>query len=201
MKHLPAAPFVAALSLIVELASAEAPLVRSAHIRAGDGAADQCAKSVTAGAAKSRLAPMLVKLTPIETDPEHNRLAATLDSASRTAIAGIPGVTVLGEKDDEVAMAKKSTKPVVVLSARLQNIGTSKQGNEVEFRAKIQYVIYRVPGRDIAAVVDGSARTRISAVQVKSKASRQQVEDDVAAAAVESAARRAPAALQAISKR
>jgi len=144
---------------------------------------------------------MLVKLTPIETDPEHNRLAATLDSASRTAIAGIPGVTVLGEKDDEVAMAKKSTKPVVVLSARLQNIGTSKQGNEVEFRAKIQYVIYRVPGRDIAAVVDGSARTRISAVQVKSKASRQQVEDDVAAAAVESAARRAPAALQAISKR
>jgi predicted xylose isomerase-like sugar epimerase len=71
----------------------------------------------------------------------------------------------------------------------------------VEFRAQIQYVIYRIPGRDIAAVVDGTARTRISAVQVKSKESRQQVEDDVAAAAVESAARRAPAALLAVSQK
>jgi hypothetical protein len=144
---------------------------------------------------------MLVKLTPVETDPQHTRLAAALDSVSRTAIAGIPGVTVLSEGDDEVAMAKKSRKPVVVLSGKLQNMGTSKQGDEVEFRAQIQYVIYRIPGRDIAAVVDGTARTRISAVHVKSKASRQQVEDDVAAAAVESAARRAPAAFLAISKR
>jgi hypothetical protein len=143
---------------------------------------------------------MLVKLTPVETAPPYARLAAALDSASRTAISGIPGITILGRDDDEVAAAKKSRKPVVVLSGKLQNIATTKQGDEVEFRALIQYVIYRIPGRDVAAVLDGSARTRIAAVQVRSKEGRQQVEDVVAAAAVESAARRAPAALLAISK-
>ncbi len=151
--------------------------------------------------AKPKLAPVLVKLTHVETDPEYTRLGAALDSASHAAISGIPGVTVLGDDDDEVAMAKKTRKPVVVLSGKLQNIAESKQGDEVEFRAQMQYVIYRIPGRDIAAVVDGNARTRISAIQVKSKESRQQMEDDVAAAAVENAARRAPAALLAITKK
>jgi len=151
--------------------------------------------------AKTKMSPMLIKLTPVQTDPQYTRLASALDSTSRTAISGIPGVTVLGDDDDENAFAKKSRKPVVVLSGKLQDIVTTKEGNDVVFRAQVEYIIYRIPGRDIAAVVDGAAKTKISAVQVKTKESRQQVEDDVAAAAVESAARRAPAALLAISKR
>jgi len=203
MRYFPLAPIVVALPLIVELASAEAPLVRGSLV-ASSGVAEMATRDATdsrKGAPPTKVAPMLVKLTHVQTDPEYTRLAATLDSTSRTAIGGIPGITVLGEQDDEVALAKNSHKPVVVLSATLQNLATSKQGDEVEFQAKVQYVIYRIPGRDVAAIVDGSARTRIPAIQVKSKASRQQIEGDVASAAVESAARRAPAALQAISKK
>lgn len=148
-----------------------------------------------------KLSPVLVKLTPVETDPQYTRMASALDTASRSLIGSIPGVTVLNDDDDAAAMAKKSRKPVVVLAAKLQNLATSKDGDEVEIRAQVQYIIYRMPSRDIAAVLDGAAHTRIAAVQVKSKESRQQVEDDVATAAVESAAKRAPAALLAISKR
>ena len=150
--------------------------------------------------AAPKLKPVFVKLTPVETDPKYTRLASALDSTARAAIGNIPGVTVLRDDDDAVAVAKKSHKPVVILSGKLQNMATSKDGDQVEFSAQVQYIIYRIPSRDIAAVVDGGAKTRISAVQGKSKESRQQVEDDVAAAAVESAARRAPAALLAISK-
>lgn len=203
MRYFPLAPIVVALPLIVELASAEAPLVRESLVASSDLAemATRNATDSRKGSAPTRVSPMLVKLTHMQTEPEYTRLAATLDSTSRTAIGGIPGITVLGEQDDEVALAKNSRKPVVVLSATLQNLAASKQGDEVEFRAKVQYVIYRIPGRDVAAIVDGTARTRISAIQVKSKASRQQIEDEVASAAVESAARRAPAALVAISKK
>jgi hypothetical protein len=151
--------------------------------------------------ATTKMSPMLVKLTPVQTEPQYTRLASALDSTSRTAISGIPGVTILGDDDDEFAFAKKSRKRVVVLSGKLRDIVTTKEGDDVVIRAQVEYIIYRIPGRDIAAVVDGAAKTKISAVQVKTKESRQQVEDDVAAAAVESAARRAPAALLAISKR
>jgi hypothetical protein len=194
---------VVALPLIGGFASAA-----TARVRIGSSTSlidtERAASTSTDDAkdeAKSKLAPVLVKLTHVETDPEYTRLGAALDTASHTAISGIPGVTVLGDDDDEVAMAKKTRKPVVVLSGRLQNLAASKQGDEVEYRAQMQYVIYRIPGRDIAAVVDGNARTRISAIQVKSKESRQQVEDDVAAAAVANAVRRAPAALLAIMKK
>ena len=80
-------------------------------------------------------------------------------------------MTILGDDDDVVAVAKKSHKPVVVLSGKLQNMATSKEGDEVEFSAQVQYIIYRIPSRDIAAVVDGGAKTRISAVQVRSQES------------------------------
>lgn len=203
MRCIPVVPLVFVLVSVVELALAEGPLTRSlpAPTQSELSKPDRNSTDASKESGNGKLAPMLVKLTPVQTDPEHSRLSAALDSASHAAIAGIPGITVLSDNDDEMAVAKKSRKPVVVLSGKLQNIGTSKQGDEVEFRAQIQYVIYRIPGRDIAAVVDGTARTRISAVQVKSKESRQQVEDDVAAAAVESAARRAPAALLAVSKK
>ncbi len=165
------------------------------------------ATRLSAGAPKDRsnasakLSPVLVKLAPVETGPQHTRMAPALDLASRTAFSAIPGVTVLGDDEDPAALAKKSRKPVIVLAAKLQDLVTSKQGDEVEFRAQIQYVIYRMPNRDIAAVLDGAARTRIAAVRVRNQESRQQVEDDVASAAVESAAKRAPAALLAITRR
>ena len=98
-------------------------------------------------------------------------MASALDSASQTVIGSIPGVTVLNDDDDAVAMAKKSRKPVVVLSRKLQNMATSKDGDEVEF-AQVQYIIYRIPSRDIAAVLDGGANTRIAAVQMSSQESR-----------------------------
>ena len=142
-----------------------------------------------------------MKLTPVETDQEHIRLAPALDETSRIAISALPGITVLGDDADPAALAKRSRKPVVVLSGKLQNLATSKDGNEFEFKAQAQYVIYRMPSRDIAAVVDGAARTRVAASRVRSRASRQQVEDNVAAAAIESAVKRAPAALLEMSKR
>jgi len=165
------------------------------HVASGGSAIALAARDV-----KGKPPAYLVKLTPVETDPEHMRLASALDEASRTAISAIPGITVLSDSDDPAAFAKKSHKPVVVLSGKLQNLATSKDGDQVEFKAQAQYIIYRIPSRDIAAVVDGAARTRISASRVKSKSSRQTVEDGVAAAAFESAAKRAPAALLAISK-
>jgi hypothetical protein len=200
MRLLPVVPLAIALPLVVNFTSAHVSLTDDLAVAVTKEEAASTTATDSNGRAKSKLGPMLVKLTPVETAPPYARLAAALDSASRTAISGIPGITILGRDDDEVAAAKKSRKPVVVLSGKLQNIATTKQGDEVEFRALIQYVIYRIPGRDVAAVLDGSARTRIAAVQVRSKEGRQQVEDVVAAAAVESAARRAPAALLAISK-
>ena len=186
------------LPLMLGFAPARAHSARSGLGRHLDTSGE--ASALAARDKSSKLSPVLVKLTPVETDPEHMRLAATLGETSRSAISAIPGVTVLNDDDDETVMAKKSHKPVVVLSARLQNIATTKDGDQVEFTAQAQYIIYRMPSRDIAAVVDGAASTRLPARHVRSKASRQEVENGVATAAIESAAKRAPAALLAISR-
>jgi len=196
-------PLVGLLGIVLPLLLGFAPVTESSgllrHAHSDSPASTLSAHSLKGGAAK--LSPVLVKLTPVETDPEYMRLSAALDEASRTAISAIPGVTILKDNDDAAALSKKSRKPVIVLSGKLQNLATTKRGDELEFKAQAQYVIYRMPSRDIAAVVDGAAQTRIAAIHVKSKASRQQVEDGVAAAAIESAAKHAPAALIAISKR
>ena len=152
-----------ALPLIVGSASAEALGNFLGFDRHSDNAGSPV--EMSAGdqeSAPAKLSPVFVKLTPVETDPKYTRLASALDSASHAAIGNIPGVTILGDDDDVVAVAKKSRKPVVVLSGKLQNMATSKEGDEVEFSAQVQYIIYRIPSRDIAAVVDGGANTRIS---------------------------------------
>src|SRR5512142_2725301 len=128
MRYLPVALLVFAFHSSVALALAEAPLVRTQSAREAHQKFEPERYSARASkdAAATKLGALLVKLTPVQTAPEHARLAAALDSASHTAIAGIPGITVLGDSEDEIAMAKKSRKPVVVLSGKLQKMGTSK---------------------------------------------------------------------------
>jgi hypothetical protein len=173
--------------------------------RRANAAAGPCALASGVGAesgSAAKKAPKLwVKLSPAQTEPQYQRFTQTLESASRQAIGGIPGVTVLEDNDDENAFARKHRQPVIVLSGKLQGLVSSKDGDELVFRAEVQYIVYRLPGRNMAAIVSGAAQARVYPAQVRTKESRQLLEDKVVAAAVESAARRAPPALEAAAKR
>jgi hypothetical protein len=172
---------------------------RRAEAVVGPGAL-AAGSGVENGNAGKKAQKFWVKLTPAQAEPKHQRLTQTLDLASRQAIGGIPGVTVLQDSDDENAFARKHRQPVIVFSGKLQGLAESKDGEELVFRAEVQYIVYRLPGRNVAAVVSGAAQARVYPAQIRTKQSRQQLEDKVVSAAVESAARRAPPALEAAAK-
>ena len=161
--------------------------------------ATRAALQALAAPSKGHSKNLLVKLGDMKTEPAQRSLSPALVNASRAAIADIPGVTLMGEGEDAEAMAAKGST-VVVISGKLRELGQAREGDEVVMSAKVEYVLYKLPGRAIAAIVNGGAKARVGASSVKTTSGRQQLEREVVSAAVESAARRAPAALQAAAK-
>ncbi len=161
--------------------------------------ATRAALQALAAPSKGHSKNLLVKLGDMKTEPAQRSLSPALVNASRAAIADIPGVTLMGDGEDAEAMAAKGST-VVVISGKLRELGQAREGDEVVMSAKVEYVLYKLPGRAIAAIVSGGAKARVGASSVKTPSGRQQLEREVVSAAVESAARRAPAALQAAAK-
>ncbi len=158
---------------------------------------------VTVGVAKAKRVPgkkaqrYVVKLGEMITQPKHQRLNKPLADASRQVIGELPGVQLLDEAADAEREASRRRRPVVLVSGQLRELGSARVGPQVVLSARVEYVVYRVPGRSIAAVVAGSARTRVKVADFRSPADRRQLEVDLVQAAVESAARRANSAFAA----
>jgi len=140
---------------------------------------------------------LLLKLGSMKTDPEFERLTGALSAASRQALGEIPGVRVLEESEDADLAASKRKPPVVMITGKLCDVAVQPEGEDVVVSAKVEYFVHRMPGQSIAAVVSGSAKTKVAKAQVIKKRLRDKLELDLVAAAVSSAARRTEPALKA----
>lgn len=145
-------------------------------------------------------APMLLKLGDLKTDPALERLSDALQAASRQALGDLPGVTLMGREADTAAAVAKRKPPVVLITGKLVALGQKQSGEEVLISAKVEYFVHRLPGESIAAVVSGVATARVAPIQMQKRRLRERLERSIVAAAVESAARRAPKALRAAMK-
>jgi hypothetical protein len=133
----------------------------------------------------------------MKTEPAFERLSEAMSSASRVALGGLPGVRVLEEGEDADAAATKRKPPVILITGKLLQVNQIPEGEEVVVSAKVEYFVHRMPGQSIAAVISGSARAKVAAAQVKKRRSREKLENDLVAAAVESAVKRSASALKA----
>lgn len=138
---------------------------------------------------------VLVKLGRIHASGRYRRLLDEVEQTSRTQLDDLPGVKVLDDSDDYKAAAKRRKPPVVMVTGRLKRLRASREGSSVIYSAKMEYVMHRMPQRAIAGTVSGSASTRASAAEARDRRRSAELKHAVLVAAIESAIRRAPAAL------
>ena len=158
------------------------------------------ARSLPTGARADAKAKVFVRLGAMTTAPKLRRLSPALTRASRRAIAEIPGVQLIDESDQAGALAARAGPPVVLITGRLNELGSVVDGDELVMSVRVEYLIYRMPSRAVAAIVSGSARARVGAYTLKDRTRRLQLEKNVLLAAVESAVHRTPSAFEAASR-
>jgi hypothetical protein len=140
---------------------------------------------------------MLLALGAMKTEPKHSRLSQAMSVASRSALGELPGVRLLAEGEDAEAAAARRKPPVVLITGKLLEVGQAADGAGFVVSAKVEYLVHRMPGHSIAAVVSGSARAKVSSAQVRKRPLREKLEQQLVAAAVESAVKRTAPALKA----
>jgi hypothetical protein len=126
-----------------------------------------------------------------------DKLKPRFASESRRKLERLPGVMVLEDSEDPGAASRARQAPVVMVSARLQELEESRDGSTVVFSARVQYVVHTLPSKAIVGLVSGEASARATLQQSRDHEKVAQIYREVVAAAVEIAVRRAPAALKA----
>lgn len=144
---------------------------------------------------------VLVKLGSITAKGRGQSLRGQVESASRSRLSELPGVSVLDPDADAKSEGERAKLPVVMVTGSLRKLNEAKEGGSVVYSASVEFIMHKMPEQSIAATVTGSASTRASAKEAKDGSRADELRRTVITAAVDSAMRRASAALSAASKR
>lgn len=143
-------------------------------------------------------AEILIEIGPMSNGVSGSKtLVWHFKQTSRSKLREIPGVEVLDDGVDSKAQGSKRRLPVVKVSGKLRKLKRSKEGKDVVYSARVEFVVHKMPGNAIKGTVSGSARARTSARGAKNKRKLAQLRREAIAAAVSSALRRAPEAIRA----
>jgi hypothetical protein len=144
-------------------------------------------------------AKVLIKLGVMRTATAGaSSVVPALTRASRNQLSQLPQVRVLDESEDAETVSNGRKLPLVLVTGRVQKLQVSRQGKDVTYSAKVEYVLHRMPEQAIMGKVSGSASATASEAEVRDKRKRAELRQAVLDAAVASAVRRTPAALQAV---
>jgi hypothetical protein len=128
------------------------------------------------------------------------KLAGEIKRAARRRLVKLPGVRVMRDSEDAAERARQGSIPVVLLTGRIRRAELSRRDGRFVYSAKVEYVVHRMPGRDIASLVSGSAQEEASDAVARDRKKLAALRSEVVAAAVASAMRRAPEAIRAAMK-
>lgn len=148
-----------------------------------------------------RPARLLVKLGPMrnQTSVKSRRIEAELERESRKKLSQLPGVRVIARAED-VSAADKKKLPVVMVTGHIQKLQASREGSDIVYSARVEYILHTMPDESIAAKVSGSASGTLSAREARNEARAAALRHEVLGAAIASALRRAPRALLAAAR-
>ena len=122
-------------------------------------------------------------------------ILAMLRDEARTKAALIPGVEVLADSVDPVTEGKSRKLPSFTLDAAINHLAKSKEGADITYAAKVEFLIRRHPDQALKGTLIGSARALAEASSVRGPSQLAQLQRDAVSGAVESALRGASAAL------
>jgi len=145
---------------------------------------------------------LLVKLGSFKngTTVKSGTLVSAIEQSSREKLGQLPGIQVVGALEDVNTTAKKKKLPAVMVTGRLRRLKASREGSDVIYSARIEYVVHRMPEQAILSTMAGSASAKASHLEAKDERKMAELRKTVLDAAIDSAMRRAGEALAAAMK-
>jgi hypothetical protein len=104
---------------------------------------------------------------------------------------------VIASSEDVNTAAKRKRLPAVMVTGRLRRLNAARDGEDVVYSAMVDYVVHRMPEQSILSVLSGSASAKASPLEARDERKMAELRSMVLDAAIESAMRRAPQALEA----
>jgi hypothetical protein len=158
--------------------------------------------ALEAGGAVGGPAKLFVRLGSLKngTHVKSKNVDRAFKDASREKLSALPGISVLEENEAIPSGAKQRKLPVVMLTGRVQRLKVSREGSDLVYSAKVEYILHKMPQQSIAATLSGSASARTTVIEARDKQRAAQLRQAVLDAAVASAIRRASEALLAAAK-
>jgi hypothetical protein len=155
--------------------------------------------SLRGGSSSGGNAKVLVKLGKMKngSDVMSKRYLPTLEKTSREKLGALPGVALV---DGESGSQRGKKLPMVMVTGQLRKLKAAREGSEVVYSASVEYIVSRLPEESIVGMVSGNASTKATPDEAKNKRKSEELERTVVTAAIESAVRRVPQALEAATK-
>lgn len=169
----------------------ESRLDRSTAVRA------QIKAAIASIEEQVREVKVLVQLGSVKnrSSAHSKEITDSMKNASQRSLRRISSVGVVGASEDVMKVAKRRKLPAVLLTGSVQKLEAEKDGRSLLYTAKVEYVVHRMPEQAIAGKVSGSASAEASAAEISDVRRHAKLRNDVLAAAVDSALRRAPPAI------
>lgn len=196
-----AAVRVAAASALAMIGDATAlPALERAREVEKDANAKKGVDQAIAAIKANKKTRFIVSLTKIENKSGNPKVSSIFTSTVKEEIARLPGVEVVSSETDAVAKAKQNNLPTLALDGRLVALSKSNAGADVAVAAKVEFVIRKIPEQSLKATVKGDAKALAASKSVKGEAELGQLQADAVQAAVKSALKGAPTAIEAATK-
>lgn len=179
--------------------SAISPL-ESAKSTEKDGAVKSAIDRAIGTLQAAKKTRVIVSVAKIENKSGEPKVSTTFTSAVKSEVARLPGVEVASSEKDAVEQAKARNLPTIALDARLSQLSKSTSGPDVAIAARVELLIRKIPEQSLKATVKGDAKALMKSTSVKNDADLGALREDAVKAAVQSALKGAPTAIDAATK-
>ncbi len=140
----------------------------------------------------------IVSFGKIENKSGNPKVSSLFLAAVKAEVGRIPGVEVASSNADAEKLAKEKSLPTIGLDGRLVALGKSNSGGDVSVNAKVEFVIRK--DQSLKATVKGDAKALLNSKAVKGESELASLQADAVTAAIQSALKGAPSALEAAVK-
>lgn len=142
-----------------------------------------------------------------ESGVKSKKIESELADSSRRKLSELPGVRVLAADGSSSSSEQKpssgqksSPVPMVMVTGNISELTALREGRSITYSASVEYVLHTMPEQAIAAKVSGRASATASEQDTSDASKLAEIRRSVLEAAIASALRRAPPALQAAAR-
>ncbi len=142
----------------------------------------------------------IVSIGKVENKSGNPKVSSLFQSAVKTELGKVPGIELVGSEREAAQRAKEKNLPTMAVDSRLTLLTKSNSGSDVAIAAKVEFLIRKIPEQSLKATVKGDAKALANSRSVKGEAELAELQNDAVNAAVQSALKGAPTAIEAASK-